>query len=189
MRNRTITIPVLAILFSIGCLGCTCPVGQPTEEADAAARPAAVDVPGMKNARKYEDLLFGGQPSAEALEQLAKEGYKTVLSTRGEGEIDWDEKAKVESLGMKFVQVPMGQPLTEITNEHYTKFDEAMKSSERPMVLHCGSGNRVAGLWGVWLVERKQLKAEDALRLAEQAGMTKVRPLVEERLGVTPVEK
>jgi hypothetical protein len=49
-------------------------------------------------------------------------------------------------------------------------------------VLHCASGNRVAGLWGAWLAERQGMEPAEALRLAELAGMASVRPVVERRL-------
>ena len=53
------------------------------------------------------------------------------------------------------------------------------------MVLHCGSGDRVAGLWAVWLVEHQKVKPDEALRLAEKAGMNKILAIVEKRLDAT----
>ena len=32
---------------------------------------------------------IGGQPSADALGRLADEGYRTIVSTRGPGELSW----------------------------------------------------------------------------------------------------
>ncbi len=144
-----------------------------------------VKVEGMRNKVQIGDLLFGSQPSEEALAQLAAQGYKTVLSTRGESELSWDEKAKVESLGMTFVNIPMDHPVTKITDEQVNRFAELMENRERPMVLHCGSGNRVAGLWAVWLVEHENVEPMEALQQAEQAGMTSTRNVVGKRLGLT----
>jgi uncharacterized protein (TIGR01244 family) len=146
---------------------------------------AHVKIEGIRNQVQIGDLLFGGQPSEEALAQLAAQGYKTVLSARTEPELRWDEKAKVESLGMTFVRIPMENPVTKITDEQVNNFAGLMENGERPMVLHCGSGNRVAGLWAVWLVEHKNVEPTEALRQAEEAGMTSIRNVVGKRLGLT----
>jgi protein tyrosine phosphatase (PTP) superfamily phosphohydrolase (DUF442 family) len=137
----------------------------------------------MDNTVRVGDLLFGGQPSKEALLELGSQGYKTVLTTRGLNELPWDEKALADSLGLRFVSIPMDKPVTAITDEQISQFADLMETGERPMILHCSSGNRVAGLWAVWLAEREGLAPADALRLGEQAGMTRIRPLVQERLG------
>lgn len=144
--------------------------------------PQAVTVAGMANTVRVGDLLFGAQPSREALETLRSQGYKTVLTTRGGNELSWDEKALADSLGMRFASIPMEKPVTEITDDEVARFAGLMQAAPRPMVLHCGSGNRVAGLWAVWLVEHEGMAPEEALTLAGKAGMRGLRPVVEARL-------
>ena len=133
-------------------------------------------------------MVFGGQPTEDALVELKNRGFKTILTTRGEGELQWDEKTKVEELGMTFASVPMNHPVEEITDDQVARFAELMENGERPIVLHCGSGNRVAGLWAVWLVEVEGMEPGPALELAEKAGMTGVRPVVEKRLASSSKE-
>ncbi len=191
MKTRTI-IPACLLAAMLTGSGCSCPCCPketdcpkttcPEAKDLTALEAAAVDIPGMKKTRKVGDLLFGSKPTPQSLEKLAADGYKTVLSTCGAKEIAWDEKAKAESLGMKFVTIPMAYPIAEIQDAWADRFSELMEKGESPMVLHCASGNRVAGLWTVWLVEQKKLPKEEALRLGTLAGMTKIRPLVEARL-------
>jgi len=171
------------LLFGI-CLmaGWACS-GKSERTPPAAAQPVAVTVPGMKNAVEVGDLLFGAQPSREALAELKAKGYKTIVSTRGAGELPWDEGAVVDSLGLRFASVPMEKPVTAITDDEVARFASLMATEERPMVLHCGSGNRVAGLWAVWLVEYEGVSRDEALSLAEKAGMKGIRPVVEARLN------
>jgi uncharacterized protein (TIGR01244 family) len=138
----------------------------------------------MRNCAKTGDVLIGAQPSEAALETLAAQGYKTIVSTRAEGEIDWDERAKVESLGMTFVRIPMPSPVTEITDDQVALLDDVLAGGVGPVVLHCGSGNRVSGLWAAWLAADRGLAPAEALRLAALAGMGSVRPVVEQRLGI-----
>jgi uncharacterized protein (TIGR01244 family) len=157
-----------------------------TPSSDAAVEdPIACAVEGLPNCAQTGSLTFGGQPSPATLERLAAQGYRTVINTRGDGEIDWDEQAVVESLGMRYVSIPMAAPLTQITDEQVADLAAALENNEGPMLLHCGSGNRVSGLWGAWLADSAGLDAQEALRLAALAGMTGVRPIVEDRLGVT----
>ena len=146
-----------------------------------------VDVEGMNNSVLVTgDMLIGGQPTESALLKFADDGYTTVITSRSDDEISWDEKAFVDSLGMRFVSIPMPGPEYAITDQHIEKFDEVIRTTDGPILFHCGSGNRAAGLWGAWLVEKKGLSPEEALELAEKAGMTRIRPVVERRLGVEP---
>lgn len=146
--------------------------------------PTPCEIDGVRNCVLADDLLIAGQPSEEGLQRLAELGYTTIISTRGAGEVDWDERAAVEGLGMAFVNIPMNNPVTEITDEQVAALAEALANADGPTVLHCGSGNRASGLWAAWLVEREGVAPEVALRLAEQTGMTGVRAVTEQRLGV-----
>lgn len=162
------------LLMCVAALGCG---SQPPD-------PAPLEIEGMRNAVVVGDLLFAGQPTDKALAELAKQGYRTILSTRGEGELMWNEQAIVEPLGMSFFHIPMNGSSAPITDEQVAAFADIMENAERPMVLHCASGNRVSGLWAVWLVEHEGKSPEEALAMATKTGMTRVRPVVEKRLGV-----
>lgn len=154
------------------------------ESGVSFADPVPCTVPGMKNCTRTGDMIIGSQPSPEALEALAGQGVTTIVTTRGEGEIDWDERAAVEALGMRFVSIPMPSPVTTITDEQVAQIDAVLDSMAGPVLLHCGSGNRVSGLWAAWLAAEHDVPPEEALRLAALAGMGSVRPTVEQRLGV-----
>lgn len=166
-------------------------------DAGSASLAATVSIPdpvpcqieGMENCAKTGDVLIGSQPTESALETLAAQGYKTIVSTRAEGEIDWDEQAKVESLGMTFVRIPMPSPVTEITDDQVALLDDVLSGGAGPVVLHCGSGNRVSGLWAAWLAADRGLAPTEALRLAALSGMGSVRPAVERRLGIDSVSQ
>jgi len=152
----------------------------------AVPDPAPCDIPGLPNCARTGDVVFGGQPSPATLQYLADQGYTTVVTTRGLAELDWDERAAVEALGMRFVQIPMDNPVLAITDAQVAALDSVLTSASGPILLHCGSGNRVAGLWAAWLAEKRSIDPEAALRLAELAGMTGVRPVVEQRLQAEP---
>jgi len=146
--------------------------------------PVPCEIEGLRNCTQAGDLLFAGRPSREALGLLAERGYRTVLNTRGLEELAWNEAAVVESLGMTYVSIPMPYPIHAISDDQVARFAELLEKGERPMLLHCSSGNRVSGLWAVWLVEHAGVSADEALRLGSLAGMTRIRAKAEERLGV-----
>jgi len=181
VRIRILTALILAPLLACAERPADRAADQPGETP--IVEPAPCSIEGMDNCAQVGQVVIGSQPSQSTLEYLASQGYTTVVSTRGAGEIDWDEQAAVEALGMRYVSIPMGAPLTGITDEQVAAMAEVMENGDGPMLLHCGSGNRVAGLWGVWLAEHEDVDSAEALRLAELAGMTRVRPLVEQRLG------
>jgi uncharacterized protein (TIGR01244 family) len=169
--QRLATVLAVAVLSACG-----------GHERFTVADPAPCDVPGLQNCRQTGDIVFGAQPSPAALQALRDRGVTTVVSTRGVMELDWDERALIESLGMRFVQIPMENPVMGITEAQVTALDSVLGAQQGPILLHCSSGNRVAGLWGAWLAERRGVDPAEALRLAELAGMTRVRPAVEQRL-------
>lgn len=179
-------ISIVAVLGAL--LACSDRPADRNDNADQPAAAAAVPDPtpctvdGMRNCARTGDVLIGSQPTEDALATLAAEGYTTVVTTRADGEIDWDEQAVVEGLGMRFVRIPMPSPVTEITDEQVARLDSVLGDAAGPVVLHCGSGNRVSGLWAAWLAAERGYEPDEALRLAELAGMGSVRPTVEQRL-------
>jgi uncharacterized protein (TIGR01244 family) len=186
------TIVLLLAATSIGAC-----IDRPADRVDAGegtastvadapiADPIPCTVDGMRNCARTGDVILGAQPSPEALQTLAQQGVTTIVTARPDAEITWNERAAVEALGMRFVSIPMPSPVTEITDEQVTQLGAVLDGADGPVVLHCGSGNRISGLWAAWLVDERGMEPSEALRLAELAGMRSVRPAVERRLGVS----
>jgi len=152
------------------------------EPSARIADPVPCTIPGLGQCARSGDVVLSGQPSPETLRYLAAQGYTTVVSTRGVGELAWDERAAVEELGMRFVQIPMANPVLDISDAQIAALDSALAATPGPVLLHCASGNRVAGLWGAWLTEKRGVDEAAAMQLASQAGMRGVRPVIERHL-------
>lgn len=180
---------IAAAALAAGCAGKNGGNGETKLEMEMVMPDAvAAQVDGIPNAKAIGgDLLFGGQPTEEALRALAGKGYRTVVNMRGTEEVTqmgWDEQALVQSLGMKYVAVPMAYPIEDIADGWVREFDELMTAPDsKPMLVHCSSGNRVGGIYGVWLAEKKGVGRARALDLAAAAGMTRLRAAVEKRLS------
>src|ERR1700674_4001211 len=87
--------------------------------ADSSAQPAMapasfgapaekLKLAGVSNAGKVSELLLrGAQPSAQGLAELKKLGVTTIVDLRGNsGPVAW-ERGQAESLGMRFVNIPV----------------------------------------------------------------------------------
>jgi len=176
-RRLPLSLAMLLLIALAGCSG---------TKTDRVAEPEPCDLPGLKNCARAGDVVFSGQPTREGLIHLADQGFRTVVTMRGPRELDWDEAALVDSLGMAFVPIPMPYPIDTITAAQVAALDSVMTQAARPLLLHCSSGNRTAGLWAVWLNERRDVAPSEALRLGRKAGLTRLAPLVVEKLGVEP---
>jgi uncharacterized protein (TIGR01244 family) len=124
--------------------------------------------------RPEEGLVFGGQPSEGQLAALAAAGYRVIDLRMPEENRGYDEAAAAEALGIEYHNVPVGGP-TLGDAETYERFFELFESVERPVVVHCASGNRVGGLYYAWLVARQGVPREEAIERARENGLTSER--------------
>jgi uncharacterized protein (TIGR01244 family) len=161
----------LLILISVGC-------SEPARNAED------VSIDGMVNAVRVENVTIGAQPTVPGLAQAAAMGYTVIVSNRGPGEIDWDEKAVADSLGLRFVSIPITGSDFELTDSEIEQLDAVITEPGAKVLLHCASGNRASGLWAAWLVEKEGVSSEDAFELATRGGLKSFRPVVEKRLGL-----
>ena len=70
--------------------------------------PATMDPAAIPNYQLLRPgLAVAGKPSALALAKLKEQGFKTVIDLRSENEGLAEEKASVESQGLRYVSVPM----------------------------------------------------------------------------------
>jgi uncharacterized protein (TIGR01244 family) len=129
-----------------------------------------------------DGVTSAGQPDEAALEVFADAGYATVIDLRGEGEDrGFDEAAVVEGLGLHYVALPIENG-DAVSFENARKLDELLQQYPGPVLVHCGSGNRVGAL----LALRASLGGADddsALALGREGGLTGLENLVQERLA------
>ena len=168
--------------------------GAGVDEALAAAAEsgkgeAALDYEGgreqlaelIPNGILIDSVLLGGQPSEEALGELARAGYKAVVNLRGEGEFTgYDEAAVVSALKMNYIHIPVsGGP--DLTRENLARFDAVFTPDNLPALIHCASGNRVGAFFALSAAEGG-MDPVDALAIGQENGLTSLTPVVEQLL-------
>ena len=125
-----------------------------------------------------DGVTSAGQPDEEAFRVFADSGYTTVIDIRTEGEDrGLDEPAVVEKLGMKYVLLPVGR--SDINVEKARELDALIKAEDGPVLVHCGSANRVGALFALSLFDRTG-DAEAALATGKEAGLTGLEDRVRE---------
>jgi uncharacterized protein (TIGR01244 family) len=166
----------LAVLIGTGLCGPTI-----VAAADVKLIPVEEIVSGAAKLPHAGDVSTG-QPNAEALRIAADAGYAAVIDLRGTDEDrGLDEKATVEALGMDYVSLPIADKGA-INYANAEELDKLLAEFAGPVLLHCGSGNRVGALVAL----RQKLhgaSAEDALEKGRVAGLTSLEGVVRERLS------
>jgi len=129
-----------------------------------------------------DGITAAGQPSAQNLTELADSGYAAVIDLRTAGEERGiDEQGLVESLGMDYVSLPIAGRGA-ISFENARKLDEILDKYDEPVLVHCGSSNRVGALFAL----REKMNGandDDALIFGRSAGMTSLESTVKTKIS------
>ena len=139
-----------------------------------------------------ERIATGGQPTDAAFAKLAANGYRAVLSLRTASEgIDLKhEQEAVEKAGMRYVSVPVVSSAPK--PEQVDQFIKAVKQKDnQPMLIHCGSANRVGAFWMIYRVVDQGWPEDKALEEAIKIGLTSpvLKGFAHEYIGSHPQKK
>lgn len=123
------------------------------------------------NVHAFGKSLLCGQPTADDFAEAKKRGVKVVVTLRTESEVTWDEAGTVKGLGLEFHRFGFLAPDT-LSD---AIFDDSLKllanSEKSPVMLHCGSANRVGAVWLAHRVLNDGLPIEDAQKEAKTVGL------------------
>jgi len=155
------------------------PESQSPSESRAPRTLEAAQLGQIAQLHVFDGIYLAGQPEPQDFALAKEAGVRTVLNIRHPAELgDFDEEAHVIGLGLEYVSLPWGKP-EELTDEVFDRYRELLEDSERPVLLHCGSANRVGAVWIPWRVLDGGLSFEAALEEAKTIGLRT--PAYEER--------
>lgn len=148
-----------------------------------AALPAAT-ASGVALLQPRPDLIVAGQPAADDWKALADAGVRTVINLRPAAEMQGrDERAEVAAAGLRYVELPIAGA-GDINADNARRLAELLGQADGPVLVHCGSGNRVGGLLAVAKAQ-EGMAADEALEFGRSAGMksteSRARAVIEEQ--------
>jgi uncharacterized protein (TIGR01244 family) len=117
-----------------------------------------------------EDFSAAGQVTPEELEQIAKDGFQSVLNLRSPDEQGFvkDEPQIAESLGLNYANAPFNPASADEKKiaEILAKLDQLPK----PTLIHCAGGLRASAIAIFSIAKQQELTALQALEKARSAG-------------------
>jgi uncharacterized protein (TIGR01244 family) len=152
----------------------------------AAAIAAALSVPALAQVQKKEvagirnysrvdaTVGCGGQVDPAAMRSLKSEGYVSVINLRlptEEGANVEAGRAAAQAAGLKYIHLPFNAatPDPKVVESFLAAVAD---KSNQPVFIHCGSANRVGGVWMIKRVLQDKWSNERALAEAEAIGLT-----------------
>ena len=171
------SLAVQALIVACLAFAASAYASEPAVPAPATAAPAWLKVHG-------NGLHSSGQPTAEQLQALPAQGIGVVIDLRGDGETpDLDEAAVVRALGIDYHNVPVAGA-DGLTRANVEQLDALLAAAgDRPVLVHCASGNRVGALMALREAWLRGAPREDALAVGRQWGLTGLAPTVDALLA------
>ncbi|PCI35973.1 MAG: hypothetical protein COB53_10485 [Elusimicrobia bacterium] len=137
-----------------------------------------------------DDLITGGQPKMNTIVGAARAGVKSLISLRSEAERPhpalvrgWAKKSNIE-----FYHLPIAIPQG-ITRENAEKLAALLDKAEKPVLLHCGTSNRVGALLALRAFYVDGWPAEEAIIFGRKAGLGRLERTVRQRIVEEPLKK
>jgi protein tyrosine phosphatase (PTP) superfamily phosphohydrolase (DUF442 family) len=135
--------------------------------------PLLTQLASVQNIRQpYSWLLTGGQPDSATLVSLGKTGAWDVMDLRTAAEPrGFNEPAVAKSAGLRYMAIPTSA--ADFSDSKFTALRHHLVAHgpQRPLFVHCGSGNRVGAALLPWLVLDRHVEEDTALAMARDIGL------------------
>lgn len=117
-----------------------------------------------------DGVITAGQPTRAQLEELARQGVRTVVDLRAPGEPrGFEEPASARAAQLEYHNVPVGPS---IGAPEFEQVRSLLRDRDRrPLLLHCASANRVGAALIPYLVLDENRSPEEALQIAHSVGL------------------
>ncbi|MCB9909330.1 MAG: hypothetical protein H6829_03575 [Planctomycetes bacterium] len=146
------------------------PAAEPSHKAITTAELEPYTCGTIQRMHTLGGVFLASQPAQDDFAQAQMGGVKTVINMRKPAEMAFDEAATVEGLGMAYFNPGWNGP-EELTDEVFQSYRDMLNTAERPILLHCGSANRVGAVWLPWRVLDEGVSVDAALAEAKEVGL------------------
>ena len=95
-------------------------------------------------------VSFAGQITPEQVQQIADDGFKTIINNRPDGEAaDQPASSEIEAAakaaGLAYKEISFAG--NALTQQHVEDFADYFNQAEQPILMFCRTGNRSNGLY------------------------------------------
>ena len=163
MRFFLFSLAVLAFVLAPLRFHAQAPAAAPSPPVIAEKIP----LHGIHNAGKISDRLFrGAQPALSSLPQLRTLGITTIVDLRREApQTRENERRLAESLGLRFVHIPVGGFSTPSSQQLAQFFSLLRETQPQTLFVHCEFGEDRTGVFiASYRIAVQHWSAEQALR-------------------------
>ena len=128
----------------------------------------------MQERMKISDqITVGAQPTPEQLQELAQEGFRTIVNLRTAGESDQplspeEEGNKVTALAMKYLHIPVSAQAMQ--PEQVDHFRQQIRQLPGPVFVHCHKGKRAGALAMMHSAIEAGWTGDQTLQTAQEMG-------------------
>ena len=175
--------------FALGCVGSASQAGTGEKVAPSAGTPLPAAEPlsiGVANeSHPLAGVVTGGAPTPEQLAAAQKNGLRTVVSLLPDTEAGAAEEAKAAAeLGLGYISIPIAGP-ADLNEDNAKKLGEVLRDpGSKPLLLHCGGGNRAGALLALELFYVEGYEPKAALEIGKRAGLKSLEPAVRAKLAI-----
>lgn len=131
--------------------------------------------PGVTNFTRVDAVVAcGGATEVSTLDQLKKDGFKSVINLRQASEPNVnlpENQAKAKSLGLNYFHIPVNGASPDPASVD-TFLSTVSNKANQPVFIHCASANRVGMMWLVKRVMQDGYTVEKATTEAKAIGLT-----------------
>ena len=133
------------------------------------------EIPGIRNYSRVDATVgCGGATDPAAMTALRKEGYVSVINLRlatEEGANVDAGRAAAKAAGLKYIHLPFNtaMPDPKVVDSFLAAVADR---SNQPVYIHCGSANRVGGVWMIKRVLQDKWPLDRALTEARAIGLS-----------------
>ncbi|MFQ5748874.1 MAG: beta-lactamase hydrolase domain-containing protein [Planctomycetota bacterium] len=162
--------------LALACLGSLLAACGSAPSADTDGGPVQVSevLPPYVEVPRFKDLApgvaGGGQPTLEAIRALAERGYTTLINLRTDPELLGGEAETAQAAGLRYVRIPVSGSSLSLADAARLR-EILLESRGGPVFIHCASGNRVGGIWGLYRALTEGLTPRETEQAARRAGL------------------
>jgi protein tyrosine phosphatase (PTP) superfamily phosphohydrolase (DUF442 family) len=125
----------------------------------------------METVRKINnELAIAGPVTVQQLQQLAEEGFKSVLNLRSlDNELLINEQQHVERMGLCYVNLAIDREV--MSPEIATRVLKQIKELPKPTLVYCNNATLAAAMVLMHIAMRQGETLPQAFKRAEQLGL------------------